>query len=266
MISSPYKRGSRDKRTSGAEGIGPRAHRHTRFIRSRPLPLPEGESAIPLLEPSRLNRPHNAPQRRGKGKATSLRQIPLSGPAMLFFFAATVAFACVSAFALFAQAKPTSEYGIKAAFLYNFAKFVEWPPGVLASPKSPLTVCVFGADPFGAVLDDIVRGQTIDTHEIVTHRTNNLEELKACQIIFMSKLEIKYLSDLLDTLKGTSTLLVGEGPGFAEHGGAIQLYMEENKVHFSVNLEAVQRAHLTINSNLLAMAKIVRDGSPGMGN
>jgi hypothetical protein len=185
---------------------------------------------------------------------------------MRFLLAVAVLYFCELPLALLAQNKQASEYGVKAAFLYNFAKFVEWPPGTLASPKSPITVCVFGTDPFGALLDDIVQGQTIDNHEIVARRTKKLEDLKACQIVFMSKSEIKRLSELLESLKGATTLLVGETLGFAEHGGTIQLYMEDNKVRFSVNLEAVQRAHLTINSNLLAMARIVHDDNTGKAN
>ena len=158
-----------------------------------------------------------------------------------------------------AQSSGVAEYDVKAIFLYDFAKFVDWPSNSRAIDKSPLILCIVGADPFGGVLDNIVRGQRINEHEIAIRRTSKLEDLKTCQIAFVSRAENKYLSIILDSLRGSSTLVVGESQGFAERGGEIQLYLQDDSVHFAINIDAVQRAHLAINSSVLALAKIVHD-------
>lgn len=161
-----------------------------------------------------------------------------------------------------AQDNPTVEYQVKAAFLYNFAKFVEWPPDVFANEKSPITLCVLGKDPFGRALDDVLQGKMINGREFLIRRTNDLAALKTCQLAFVSEAEIKRLSEIIKNLQGSSALLVGESEGFAERGGQIQFFLEDKKLRFSVNLDAVQRTRLKVSSKLLALAKIVHDANP----
>jgi hypothetical protein len=158
-----------------------------------------------------------------------------------------------------AQSRESAEYEVKAAFLYNFSKFVEWPPDAFQSEKAPITLCVFLHDPFGSALDDVIRGKTINNRQLVARRVNELRDLKACQLVFAGDRENKRLPEILNALKGASALVVGESEEFAERGGGIQFYMEDNKVRFSVNVDAVQRARLTISSKLLALARIVHD-------
>jgi hypothetical protein len=105
--------------------------------------------------------------------------------------------------------------------------------------------------------NDTVRGQRIDQHEIIVRRTTRSEDLKSCQIAFVGRTESKNLPSILANLKGSSTLLIGDGHDFAERGGAIQMYLEEKSVRFSINIDVVKRAHLAISSNVLALAKIV---------
>jgi YfiR/HmsC-like len=165
-----------------------------------------------------------------------------------------------------AQASPTVEYQVKAAFLLNFAKFIEWPPDVFKNDTAPITFCVFGHDPFGSALDDILLGKTINKREILARRIKELPDLKACQLVFVSDTEDKQMSEIINSLKGSSALTVGESKDFAERGGEIQFYMEENKVRFSANVDAVQRARLIVSSRLLALARIVHDqGHPNGG-
>jgi hypothetical protein len=161
-----------------------------------------------------------------------------------------------------AQAGGVAEYDVKAAFLYDFAKFVEWPANALPQEKSSIILCIVGADPFGAALDNTIRNQRIDRHEIVIRRTNKSEELRTCQIVFISRTEGKYLEVILDSLKGASTLVVGEGQGFAERGGAIEMYIEDKSVHFAINVDVLKRAHLEVSSNVLTLATIVHDKNP----
>jgi YfiR/HmsC-like len=165
-----------------------------------------------------------------------------------------------------AQASRLIEYQVKAAFLLNFAKFVDWPPTVFEDEKHPITVCVFGYDPFGGALDELIRGKNINNRELLARRINELPDLKTCQLVFVSEREEKRLPEILNSLKGASALLVGEGEDFAERGGGIQFILENNRLRFAVNLDAVQRAHLTVSSKLLALAKIVHDQGHSKGN
>jgi hypothetical protein len=124
---------------------------------------------------------------------------------------------------------------------------------------------VFGHDPFGSVLDEIIQGKTINNRALLARRTNELPDLKPCQLVFVDKEADKGLSDVLNSLKGTSALVVGESEGFAERGGGIQFFLEDNKLRFAINVDAVQRARLTVSSKLLALARIVhtRENSRG---
>lgn len=158
-----------------------------------------------------------------------------------------------------AQANPSVEYQVKAAFLFNFAKFVEWPSDAFPSDKSPITLCVFKHDPFGTTLDEVTRGKTINNREVLARRINELPDLKSCQLVFVSSVEDNRLSEVLSSLKGTSAIVVGEGETFAERGGGIQFFLEANKLRFAVNVDAVHRARLAVSSKLLVLAKIVHD-------
>ena len=149
---------------------------------------------------------------------------------------------------------------MKAAFLYNFARFIEWPAEAFPNDKSPIALCVFRHDPFGSVLDEALRGKSINNRELQARRVNELPELKMCQVIFISGQEDKHLPEVLSSVKGASALVVGESQEFAERGGTVQFYLENNKLRFAVNLDAAQRARLQVSSRLLALAKIVRDG------
>lgn len=158
-----------------------------------------------------------------------------------------------------AQSPESAEYEVKAAFLYNFAKFVEWPADAFQNEKAPIALCVFLHDPFGNALDDVIRGKTINKRELAARRVSDPRELRACQLVFVSDKESKHLPEMLNALKGASALVVGETDQFAEGGGGIQFYMEDNKVRFSANVDALQRARLTVSSKLLALARIVHE-------
>ena len=157
------------------------------------------------------------------------------------------------------QASSSVEYQVKAAFLLNFAKFIEWPSTVFQSEKTPIAVCVFGYDPFGSALDEIIRRQNVNSRELLARRINELTELKTCQLVFVGEREEKHLPEILNSVKETSALLVGEGEDFAERGGCVQFFIENKRMRFAVNVDAVQRARLTVSSKLLALARIVHD-------
>ena len=159
----------------------------------------------------------------------------------------------------FARGEPAPEYAVKAAFLYNFAKFVEWPADAFTGPGSPIVIWVFGEDPFGDGLGSL-KGKTANGRPIVVRYAANLGELERCHILFVSASEKENLQKVLQTTKGWSILTVGDMNGFAQDGGIINMVKEESRVGIEINLEAAQRSRLKISSKLLALAKIVKPG------
>jgi hypothetical protein len=154
----------------------------------------------------------------------------------------------------------SSEYLIKAGFIYNFAKFVEWPSAAFAQPDSPIVIGVLGTDPFGNVLDRIVEDKKIGPRGFVVRRYKwgkDLKELKDCKILFVSASERAHIDEILLGVKGLPILTVGETPGFAERGGVIRFTLEDNRVRFEVNVDAAHQADLNISSRLLTLAKII---------
>jgi hypothetical protein len=155
----------------------------------------------------------------------------------------------------------SSEYLIKAGFIYNFAKLVEWPPTAFAQPDSPIVIGILGNDPFGATLDRIVADKKIDGRGFAVKRvkwSKDLRELKDCNILFVSSSEKDHVDSVVDGMKGLPILTIGDAPGFAKRGGIINFTLEDNKVRFEVNVEAAKHADLSISSRLLTLAKIVQ--------
>ncbi len=155
-----------------------------------------------------------------------------------------------------------TEYEVKAAFLYNFAKFVEWPATALPEKKQPFIIGILGEDPFGDRLDRIVAGKQIQSHSIGIKRSKRVEELTACQIVFISDFAKGRLSPVLDVLHKKNILTVSDMEQFAELGGDIQFVISERRVRFVINAAAAQRAGLKLSSKLLALALEVLH-SPG---
>ena len=159
-----------------------------------------------------------------------------------------------------AAVPPPAEYEVKAVYLYNFARFIEWPVEVSAANRDPLILGVIGADPFGPVLDEAVEGRTgPDGPRLVVRRFTRIEDVVHADILFISSSEEERLPQILKTLQGASILTVGEMDRFAERGGMVALRLEDKKVRFDVNLGAVRRARLKLSSHLLKLARIVGD-------
>jgi hypothetical protein len=158
-----------------------------------------------------------------------------------------------------AQSKGPTEYEIKAAFLYNFAKFIAWPPSAFNETHQQFSVCVLGPDPFGKSLEDAVLGKTIAERSVILTRARQLKDLPTCHILFVSAAENSHLLEIAGGSSGHNALLVGESEGFASAGGAVQFVLDQNHVRFAINPEAANRAGLKISSKLLALATIVHD-------
>jgi hypothetical protein len=158
-----------------------------------------------------------------------------------------------------AQAPPT-EYQVKAVFLFNFSQFVDWPAAAFADSRSPLVIGVLGDDPFGAMLDEIVRGETVNGRPLAVRRYQSIDQVDACHILFIGRSQTGQLDTVLAALKQRSILTVGDFEGFTQHGGIIRFVTVGNKIRLRVNLAGAQQAKLTISSKLLRPAQIVAPG------
>ena len=156
-----------------------------------------------------------------------------------------------------AQSSFDREYLIKAAFLYNFLKFVEWPEEALPEGAGTIAVCLVGEDPFGEALESI-KGKTVKSKDLVIRRVQALQNLGACQLLFVSSSEKNRLPEIIGALKGRAVLTVGELEGFTQGGGIIRLLIERNNVRFEINADMAERTGLKISSKLLSLAKVVK--------
>jgi hypothetical protein len=160
-----------------------------------------------------------------------------------------------------AQPLERTEHEVKAAFLYNFGKYVKWPESA-ADANSPFVICILGTDPFGKILDDIVSGNRVQNRPAEVRRLAQPGELADCEVAFISASERNNLERILQSLQKVPVLTVGDMPQFAERGGMINLTMEDNRVKFVVNVEAAERSGLTPSSQLLRLAKLVLPAKP----
>jgi hypothetical protein len=155
-------------------------------------------------------------------------------------------------------AKPATaaEYQLKAVFLFNFTKYVEWPAMAFTDTQSPFVIGVLGDDPFGAALDDAIRGEKMNGRALIVRRYNLNDEVKDCQILFISQSEDSRLEQIIAGLKGRNVLTVGDIDKFTDRGGMVGFATENSKIRLKINLEAVKAANLTISSSLLRAAEI----------
>ena len=178
-----------------------------------------------------------------------------------WLLAVAVAWVLVAVPCLRAQSSKPTDYDVKAAYLYNFGHFVEWPANVASAQNDSFTVCVLGQDPFGQVLDGALAGETIAGKRVAAKRISNLQESANCQILFLTSGEEARLNTIIKALNKQAVLTVSDMPQFSQRGGMIQFVLEGKRVRFEVNLAAVQHAGLTLSSELLKVATTVRRNS-----
>lgn len=152
------------------------------------------------------------------------------------------------------------EYAVKAAFLFHFAQFVDWPEGTFREANNPLVYCTLGEDPFQGTLDASLNGKTAAGHPFQVRHVKRVQETHGCNVVFIGQDEKKQLSTTLTALKESPILTVGDSERFAQEGGMIGFCMEENKIRFDINLQSAERAKLKISARLLALAKTVIGG------
>lgn len=160
------------------------------------------------------------------------------------------------------EEKVVVEYQVKAAFLFNFAKFIEWPAKAFSDAGAPLQMGVLGKDPFGDILDSAVQGKTINGRSVVVKRSKDLSDLASCHILFIGPSEKDRVLQILDYSKISGTLTVSEIAGFAQKGGMIALVKDGDKVRFEINEGAAKRSGLSVSSKLLKLASAVRETEP----
>ena len=157
---------------------------------------------------------------------------------------------------VFSQA---GEYDLKAAFLYNFTQFVQWPDNAFSAPDTPFQLCIVGEDPFGRILDDTVTSEFVNNHPIVVRRIQDIENTTACHMIFVaSKTGIPFEA-VVQRVADQPVLLVGELPDFAQRGGTIGFQIVNRRIRLEVNLEAARVSNLKISSKLLRLSTIVNN-------
>lgn len=178
-----------------------------------------------------------------------------------------------------ADSASSREYQIKAAFLYNFIKFVDWPKEKTADSNEPMTIGIIGKDPFGKAFEPI-KNKKVKNRKVVIKQFKGFEELKKsgqtsnaqvqrqikalriCHLLFICSSEQNKLKEITNSVKDHHVLTVGDTKGFLESGGIIKFRMEEKKVRFEINLAAAKQAKLKIRSQLLRLAKrVVKEGA-----
>jgi hypothetical protein len=151
-----------------------------------------------------------------------------------------------------------SEYELKAAMLYNFCKFVEWPAPSFATSGSPVVIGILGQDPFGELLEQIVRGKTVDGRSVVTRRWKSVDEIEGVHLLFISVSERKNLPHILAVLGTKPILSVGDMDRFAAQGGDVNFRLEGTRIRFVINPDEATRGGLKVSAKLLALAEVVR--------
>jgi hypothetical protein len=164
-----------------------------------------------------------------------------------------------SAATVLAQAQRPLDSEVQAAYLLNFIRFVRWPgDGRSERPADPWAICVLGRDPLGSVLDATIGGESIDGRTVVARRIARPEDAAGCHVLFVEAAEQASLANLLQRLRRAPLLTVGDAPRFLENGGMIRFVTVDSRIRFEINLAAVERADLTLSSDLLRVALAVK--------
>ena len=153
--------------------------------------------------------------------------------------------------------QPAREFRVKAAFLYNFAQFTEWPEEAFATTNAPLVIGILGEDPFGAAMDSTIRDETVRGHHLQVKRGRAVAEMTSCHIVYIGRSEANRLTQVLKALNGKAVLTVTDLEGAAERGVMIQFVTEHGRVRFKINPASARAAQLTLSSKLLRVADVV---------
>ena len=159
---------------------------------------------------------------------------------------------------IWAQSSSPTEYEIKAACLYNFAKLIDWPDEAFEDINEPFSIGILGKDPFGVALERVIKDKTIGGRKISIRRSSGHT---SCQLLFISSTESENTSRVLETAEGSYIVTVSELDGFTELGGTIEFLIEENTVRFAINVDAADRAGVKMDPELLRLSTVVEEDS-----
>jgi len=208
---------------------------------------------------------YRANQTFGRRAKIQRHVCPASRCRVLQFLTLIIAWVLFMATDLPAQQPKPGEYQVKAAYLYNFGRFVKWPAGVAAGKGDSFAVCVLGQDPFGMILDSTLAGEALDGKPVVIRRIARSQDAADCRILFVSSTEEHHLKEILAAIDQAGVLTVSDIPGFSRRGGIIQFIAEGDRVRFEINLASAESARLVLSSELLKVAAAVRR-SPQSGD
>lgn len=158
---------------------------------------------------------------------------------------------------LSAQSTGDREYRVKAAFIFNFTQFVEWPSHSFKTPDSPAIIGIIGKDPFGSYLHEAISGESMGSHPLLIRHFENVDEINDCHILFFNINDKTKLKEAIAKIKGKNILTISDANDFAKTGGMIHFYTKDDKINIRINLEAVKSENLVISSKLLKLADIV---------
>jgi hypothetical protein len=187
------------------------------------------------------------------------KKVPLAGLILLATGGAGAAdFGSAATNSLADISLEVAEYQVKALFLLNFTKYVDWPPAAFAGTNAPIVIGLYGEDKFGDALTNAVAGQTVSGRQIVIQPIEKDGDFGKCQMLFISDSEKNHLGEILDKIKALPVLTVGETDQFMEWGGMINFVKKEGKIRLEINLAAARQAKLGISSKLLDVADMVK--------
>jgi hypothetical protein len=156
---------------------------------------------------------------------------------------------------------PTREYQVKAAFIYNFTAFVQWPDSAFASKDSPFVVATIGTDPFDGALEQAMRGKSVAGRSVVVQHFASIDSMSPCELLFVPASQDSSLNDLFAKLNGLPVLTVGESDSFSPAGGAIRFFVEEKKMRFEIDPDSTNGAGLKVSAKLMKLARIYKKPS-----
>lgn len=163
---------------------------------------------------------------------------------------------CLALSTAVAQPESPREYDVKAVFLFNFARFAEWPEVRSGKPENALVIGILGDDPFGSALDRAVQNETIRELPIVIRRAQRIEDLPSCNMLYISIKDTQKVQAILRSLAGRGVLTVGEGEDFIRAGGIIAFRTQQQRIRFQINLDVAEREGFRISAKLLKVADV----------
>jgi YfiR/HmsC-like len=169
-----------------------------------------------------------------------------------------IALALFASTNIYPQTSPPSEGQVKAAYLYNFGKFVKWPAGAPANQSGAFVICVLDQDPFGITLQSTLAGESVGGKPVIVKRLPRPLDAPGCHILFISSAQEKDLKQILVAIDDSSVLTVSDMPNFSKRGGMIEFVPQGDRIRFEINLDDAERSHLVFPSELLKVAVAVR--------